>query len=224
MYLPCDKVLGTLFAHKNKGITYRRDLSRQVNGLDNIAVAWLERAFEIDIGNLLAEVGLGREQLNEAVLDADLDFSSLFDSLLDRAARCDEKLLAAVLDCVSSGFVLLGSRLNRPRCHTYALGGLGERSTLLIWIKSDDRSPSQSSRGDSPGILWSSSVTVVLKTPAETAGASSAAMNASENFIVVNSQAWNIIRSTNVNIYSELGFGITVGNNLDGDGRCRRSR
>lgn len=98
--------------------TYRWDLSRKINALHNIAVARLEGAFEIHVGNLLAEIGLGRQQLNEAVLNADLDFSSLLDLLLDRAARCDEELLATVFDSVSTGSVCWGSG---SRGHTAAL-------------------------------------------------------------------------------------------------------
>lgn len=110
--------------------TYRWDLGGQVHALHNIAVARLERAFEIHVGNLLAEIGLGRQELNEAVLDADLDFSSLFDLLLDRAARRDEELLAAVFDYVSSGFVCWGTS---SRGYTAALTpwedwGRGRRS------------------------------------------------------------------------------------------------
>ena len=40
---------------------------------------------------------------------------------------------------------------------TYALGGLGVRSTFLMVIRSELWSPWQSSRGDSPGILLLSS-------------------------------------------------------------------
>ena len=88
--LRSDRSLGRL------GKTYRWDLLRQVDLLGNRDSALLDGAFEIDVLHLLAQVGLGVDQLDVAVLDGQRDPCAVLDVLLDDARGVDCQGLAAV--------------------------------------------------------------------------------------------------------------------------------
>lgn len=49
--------------------TYGGDFIGEVNGLGNLEVAGLDRALEVDVSDLLAEIGLGADEADESVLD-----------------------------------------------------------------------------------------------------------------------------------------------------------
>jgi hypothetical protein len=61
------------------------DLLWQLNLLRDGGPALLDRALEIDVLDLLAQVCLGRENLNRAVLDLQKNICALFDFLLECA-------------------------------------------------------------------------------------------------------------------------------------------
>jgi hypothetical protein len=51
-------------------VTYRRNLSRKVNTLGDLDYTSLNRALEINIADLLAEIGLGADKTDQTVLDS----------------------------------------------------------------------------------------------------------------------------------------------------------
>ncbi|KND87845.1 hypothetical protein TOPH_07470 [Tolypocladium ophioglossoides CBS 100239] len=72
-----------------------RNLIGQVDLLGNLHVASLDGAFEVDVADLLTEVRLGVNKSDEAVLDAQLNVSTLLDGLLDSPVGLDDQLLAS---------------------------------------------------------------------------------------------------------------------------------
>lgn len=76
--------------------THRRNLIGQIHRLDNVKLALIDGAFEINILDLLAEVGLGVDKANQTVFDREVDVSALLNFLGDIAAGLDNKTLAAV--------------------------------------------------------------------------------------------------------------------------------
>ena len=76
--------------------THRRNLGGQVDALCDLHLTGLERALEIDVANLLAQVGLGGDEPDEAVLDRQLDVCALLDRLLDHPLRLDDELFATI--------------------------------------------------------------------------------------------------------------------------------
>lgn len=85
-------------------VSSRWDLSRKVNTLGQRELSWLNRALHINLVEVLAEVESCAEQLDQAVLDGNLDISSLLDGLLDGAGGLDLKCLTSVL-CQSRSFL-----------------------------------------------------------------------------------------------------------------------
>lgn len=75
---------------------YRRDLGRQVNILRNLHLASLQRALEVDVANLLAQIRLSANKSDKAVLDSQQDVGALLDPLLDLALCVDDQLLATI--------------------------------------------------------------------------------------------------------------------------------
>ncbi|POR39468.1 Uncharacterized protein TPAR_00335 [Tolypocladium paradoxum] len=71
------------------------NLLGQVDLLGDLHVASFDGAFEVDVADLLAEVRLGRNKSDEAVLDCNFDVGPLLDGLLDSPARLDDQLLAS---------------------------------------------------------------------------------------------------------------------------------
>lgn len=78
------------------GGTNRRDLSGKIDALCNLHVAGLERALEINVTNLLAQVGLGGDEPDQAVLNRQQDVCTLLDLLLDLSLRLNDQLLATI--------------------------------------------------------------------------------------------------------------------------------
>jgi hypothetical protein len=70
------------------------DLLWQLNLLRDGGPALLDRALEIDVLDLLAQVCLGRENLDRAVLDLQKNICALFDFLLECARGFDEEWLS----------------------------------------------------------------------------------------------------------------------------------
>lgn len=93
-------------------MTYRRDLSGQLDRLGELELTGLEGALEVDVANLLAQVGLCGDEADEAVLDDEQDVGALLDGLLDDALGLDDELLATI--CVSVSVVLSLPLLSRP--------------------------------------------------------------------------------------------------------------
>jgi hypothetical protein len=81
----------------SSGDTYRRDLAGEFDGLAQHQVAGLDGALEVDVLDLLAQVGGGAEQLDEAVLDLELDVGALLDGLLHLSNSADEEFRATVI-------------------------------------------------------------------------------------------------------------------------------
>lgn len=174
------------------GDTNRRDLSRQVDSLRNLHLTGLKRAFEINIANLFAQIGFRSDEPNQTVLDRQQNICPFLDLLLDLPLRLDDQFLTTV-NGLAARFVFV-TMIGLDA--TYACGGLGSRSTLLISIRSLSCSPGQSSSGDSPGILRSSlgttSGALPLKTLKAAAGTSAALRHAAtdENLISNGKATW----------------------------------
>ena len=78
------------------GGTYRGNLGGEGDGLHDGEVPLLYRALEVDVGDLLAEVGRRADEADEAVLDLQEDVGALLD-VLGRVARGpDDEVLAPV--------------------------------------------------------------------------------------------------------------------------------
>ncbi|CAF3537505.1 unnamed protein product [Fusarium graminearum] len=63
--------------------TYRRNLSRKVYGLNNLDLALFDGTLEVNVTNLLAEIGLGADEADETILDSQENVSALFNLLLN---------------------------------------------------------------------------------------------------------------------------------------------
>lgn len=74
--------------------TYRRDLGGEADGLGDGEVTLLDRALEVDVGNLLAEVGGRADEADEAVFDLEADVRALLDVLGCLSRGLDDELLA----------------------------------------------------------------------------------------------------------------------------------
>ena len=76
---------------------YGWDRGRKFDRLDDGEFAFLEGACEVDVRELLAKVGRGGEELDQAVLDHDFAVGTLRDGLLHHAAGRDiERFTTAV--------------------------------------------------------------------------------------------------------------------------------
>ncbi len=79
--------------------TYRRDLSRKRDGHGDGRLAALDRTLEVvavELAQLLAQIGRGLDQLDEAVLDQQVHVGALFDVLVQDTGRFDGEVLAPV--------------------------------------------------------------------------------------------------------------------------------
>lgn len=76
--------------------TDRRNLDGKLNGLLNCLLALLKRTLHVNVSKLLAEIGLGGEELDQTVLDRKLDVGTFVDRLLHCTAGLDQKLLATI--------------------------------------------------------------------------------------------------------------------------------
>jgi hypothetical protein len=74
----------------------RRDLRRQVNLLGNLGLPGFDGTFHVDLLDLLAQVRLGGEELDEAVLDLQDDVGACVDILLKRAEGFDDEGFSTV--------------------------------------------------------------------------------------------------------------------------------
>ena len=107
--------------------SYGRDLLWQVNGLGDLNDTSLDGALEVDVADLLAEVGLGADQANEAVLDSEEDVGILLDSGLDLTLGLDDELMTTV------DSVLAGSSSANGSGSSIRLGGVrGEVDPLNL--------------------------------------------------------------------------------------------
>lgn len=78
------------------GQTYGGNLLGQLDSLGNDSVTGLNGTFDVDLAHLLAQIGLGREQLDEAVLNNQADVCTFFDGLLYSSVGLDDEFLATV--------------------------------------------------------------------------------------------------------------------------------
>lgn len=78
------------------GVLARRDLVRKVHGLGDLEVASFDGAFKIDVSNLLAEIGLGADESDEAVFDRQKNIGALINLLLDASLGLDNELLSSL--------------------------------------------------------------------------------------------------------------------------------
>ena len=72
------------------------DLLRKVNGLLELEITLLERAFEVDVLDAVAKVGLGVDDSDKTELDLELYVSTLLDVFAEDSARYDVQCLATV--------------------------------------------------------------------------------------------------------------------------------
>lgn len=143
------------------GVLARGDFLGQIDRLHNRDFALLNGALEIDVLDLLAQVGRGRNQTDQAVLDLKVDVGTLGDGGGDGANSLDYELSAA--ERLARLHILFEAE--GDKIATYARGGLGESSTLLMVRTSLEWSAGQNWRGDLPGTLRSSREPTPLSLP-----------------------------------------------------------
>ena len=68
---------------------YRWDLLGKVDGFGNGEDTLLDGAFHIDVGDLVAKIGLDVDQAYVSVLDLQVDVSALHNGFLDYSVRPD---------------------------------------------------------------------------------------------------------------------------------------
>ena len=74
--------------------TYGRDLLGDLDALEDRERTLLERALEVDVAELLTEVGSGADEPDKTVLHDELDVGAVLDGLEHRARGLDEQLAA----------------------------------------------------------------------------------------------------------------------------------
>jgi hypothetical protein len=94
--------------------TYGRNLGRKIHALDQGQLALLDGTLEVDVADLLAQVGLGADKANQAVLDRQQHVCALLDSLIHDAAGLDDEFLATV--SLQDGLVKLHTLSGSERC------------------------------------------------------------------------------------------------------------
>jgi hypothetical protein len=106
------------------GVLSGRDLLGQLDVFGQGGLALLDRALEVDLLDLGAEVGVLPDDGDQAVLDLQVHLGAVFNVLREVTAGDDAEGLTAVT---------LGQRMSIrfSSSGTYALGGLGFKSTLL---------------------------------------------------------------------------------------------
>lgn len=124
---------------------YGWDFLWKLNVLRDRNLALLDRALQINVGNLLAQIGLSRENLDNAPFDLYVHICSLLD-LLQQFTVCFDRKRAPTIEQVSLYYLTF-----QQRKKSYAWGGFGVKSTFsrlrisLLW------SALQWVRGLSPG-------------------------------------------------------------------------
>lgn len=81
---------------RQHGILPRRDLRRQIDILLEHGLALLERAVEIDVLDLVAEIGFLVDERDESVFDLEVHFCAVFDPLFEGAGCGDDEGFAAM--------------------------------------------------------------------------------------------------------------------------------
>ena len=71
------------------GTTYRWNLRRQINLLRNLGLPSLDGTLHIDLLDLLAQIGCGAEEFDEAVLDLEDDVGAFADVFFEGADGFD---------------------------------------------------------------------------------------------------------------------------------------
>lgn len=77
-------------------MTHRRHLLGDLDGLRDGEDALLDGALEVDVADLLAEVRLGVDEADQAVLNNKVNVGALLDCLEDGARRADNEIGAPV--------------------------------------------------------------------------------------------------------------------------------
>ena len=104
-------------------MTHRRHLLGNLDGLRDGEDAFLDGALEVDVADLLAEVRLGVDEADQAVLNNKVDIGALLDRLEDGARRADNEIGAPVythMDSVSQ--ILRLYSLFRQNVHHHLKG------------------------------------------------------------------------------------------------------
>lgn len=104
--------------------TYRRDLPGQCNLLRNGPLAFLDRAVEVYIRDLFAEIGLRVDELDQAVLDLKNDVRALGDVFEEGAHGFDGEVAAPAETRVVSS--------NRATARIYEGGRIRTTPDLLL--------------------------------------------------------------------------------------------
>ncbi len=77
--------------------TYGWDFQRELDILGNLRLAFLNRAFQIHVGDLLAQIGLRVHQSDQTVLDLDADLGTGLNGLEQRSDGLDAEGRATVI-------------------------------------------------------------------------------------------------------------------------------
>lgn len=97
-YFPCARSQQRRANIKDAMCPYRRDLLGQFDLLNDGKLSLLDRALEIDILDLLAEVERLVDELDKAVFDHQLYVRALRNCLLDCSSSFDGQVRAAYLE------------------------------------------------------------------------------------------------------------------------------
>lgn len=97
---------------------YRWDLLREVDRLGDGDNALLNRALEVDVLDLLAQVRLGVHQPDQTILDLEIDVCALLDGLVDGSDSLDNQLGATVSFVSTCVSISLVEPLHRPLTRT----------------------------------------------------------------------------------------------------------
>lgn len=95
-------------------VTYGRDLRRKIDALGNLQISSLEGALEVNLADLLAEIGLCANETDEAVLHGQQNICTLLDGLLDSSLGVDNKLGTAMTGSASGRAVVLERKNHTP--------------------------------------------------------------------------------------------------------------
>ena len=111
---------------------YRRDLLGQIDLLLQNHIALLQRALEVHVLDLVTETDGLLDQGNETPFDNQVDGSPVLNGITQKTAGPDvQGLSTSEKECKSVSGVLMSIR-RFEEGPTYALGGLGSRSTWSI--------------------------------------------------------------------------------------------
>jgi hypothetical protein len=107
------------------GVLSGRDLLGELDVLGQRGLALLDRALEVHVLDLVAKVGGLLDDGDQAILDLQVHLGAFFDICREVTAGGDAEGHTAVVSCQQK------RAYDREYLKTYALGGLGFRSTLL---------------------------------------------------------------------------------------------